>query len=63
MKRPFLKIGLLLVFGIVFLTGVQSFFNQKEIDLASERCLKAGGEPIVERDLLSLNYTFACHIK
>ncbi|MFC9540702.1 hypothetical protein ACFTQ7_12540 [Lysinibacillus sp. NPDC056959] len=63
MKRPFLKIGLLLVFGVVFLTGVQSFFNQQEINLASERCLKAGGEPIVERDLLSLNYTIACHIK
>ncbi|MCM3761429.1 hypothetical protein M3212_11605 [Alkalihalobacillus oceani] len=44
----------------VFLVGTQSYFNNKEISLASDRCSETGGAPKVERNLLSLSYTFSC---
>jgi len=55
-----LAIGSLLVLSGIFLIGVQSYYNQKEIKIASKLCLEKGGQPTIIRDYLALNYSFLC---
>ena len=53
-----LGIGTLLILSGIFLIGVQSHYNQKEIKIASKLCLENGGQPTIIRDYLALNYLF-----
>lgn len=46
---------------VMFLVGTQSYFNNKEIENASEQCYEIGGTPEVESDFLAMNYSFECH--
>ena len=48
---------------IVFAIGTQSFFSNKEINLASDKCYEAGGTPTVESSFLAVNYSFSCQVK
>lgn len=52
--------SLTIVMGI-FLLGMQSYFNNKEIENASDQCYEIGGTPKVESDFLAMNYSFECH--
>lgn len=45
---------------IAFLIATQSYFNNKEIRLASNGCFEQGGFPTVEITFLSLGYSFSC---
>lgn len=45
---------------VVFLIGTQSYFNNKEINFASDRCYEIGGTPKVESEFLALDYSFSC---
>lgn len=55
-------IGLALL-TTVFLIGSQSYFNNKEVNLASDKCYQKGGQPNVEMAFLTLNYSFSCDEK
>ncbi|MEK5231904.1 hypothetical protein MHB42_09025 [Lysinibacillus sp. FSL K6-0232] len=59
MKRG-IAIGALLILSGMFLIGMQSYYNQKEIQIASKLCLEHGGQPTIIRDYLALNYSFSC---
>ncbi|RRN67894.1 hypothetical protein EI200_21055 [Peribacillus simplex] len=49
------------LFGVAFLTSASSFFNTKEINLASTRCSEIGGEVILEiHNNLTSEYSFEC---
>lgn len=47
---------------IVFLIGIQSYFNKKEINLASDKCYGVGGMPKIESEFLALDYSFSCQL-
>ncbi|MEA0555193.1 hypothetical protein U1P98_15925 [Lysinibacillus irui] len=55
-----LAVGTLVILSGIFLIGVQSHYNQKEIKIASKLCLENGGQPKIVRDYLALNYSFSC---
>ena len=59
-KQLLLIIGILTPIVIVFLIGTQSYFNSKEVRLASEICLENEGAVIVEKTFLNLDYSFSC---
>ncbi|WP_067729829.1 hypothetical protein [Oceanobacillus damuensis] len=58
--KIFIAIGVLSFVTVAFLISTQSYFNNKEISLASDRCYEIGGMPKVESDFLNLNYSFSC---
>lgn len=58
--KSVITIGVLSLLAVVFIFGTQVFFNNKEINNFSEKCYENGGTPKVERDFLSLNYSFSC---
>lgn len=58
-RKIFVVIGTL-CFVVVFLIGMQSYFHNKEIRFASERCHEVGGTPAIESDFLALSYSFSC---
>ncbi|WP_026908338.1 hypothetical protein [Paucisalibacillus globulus] len=45
---------------ITFLISAQSYFNNKEISFASDRCYEKGGMPKIESDFFTLKYSFSC---
>jgi hypothetical protein len=49
------------LFVVAFLTIESSYFNTKEINLASTRCYEIGGEVILEiHNNLTSEYSFEC---
>ncbi|SER02630.1 hypothetical protein SAMN05216362_1412 [Piscibacillus halophilus] len=60
--KVLIAIGTLSFLMVIFLYGTQSYFNYKEINLASDRCYEIGGTPIVEKDFLTSNYSFSCNV-
>ncbi|SET63946.1 hypothetical protein SAMN05216389_11826 [Oceanobacillus limi] len=54
------SIGMSLFISVLSLICAQSYFNSKEIRLASDRCYEVGGLPKVSSDYLHLNYSFSC---
>ncbi|WP_110114940.1 hypothetical protein [Bacillus sp. CGMCC 1.16541] len=48
---------------IVFLIGVKSYFNNQELNVATDRCFEKGGQPNVEMTFLTLSYSFSCDEK
>ena len=55
-----LIVGGLTILMVTFLIGTKSYFNNKEINLASEKCFERDGNPVVDMDSLALNYSFSC---
>ncbi|SDH24533.1 hypothetical protein SAMN05192534_10321 [Alteribacillus persepolensis] len=55
-----IAISVLSIVTVAFLISTQSYFNNKEIRLASDKCYEIGGLPKVERDSLTLSYSFSC---
>ncbi|MFE0506806.1 hypothetical protein ACWF7H_17840 [Peribacillus butanolivorans] len=48
-------------FGVAYLTIESSYFNTKEINLASTRCYEIGGEVILEiHNNLTSEYSIEC---
>ena len=45
---------------VAFLISTQSYFNNKEIRLASDRCYEIDGMPEVQGNFLNLDYSFSC---
>lgn len=60
--KMFILIGVLALVTVIFLIGSQSYFNNKEIKNASEKCYEIGGTANVKMDLLSLSYSFSCEV-
>lgn len=58
--KMLIAIGALSFVMIAFLVSAKSYFNNKEISLANDRCYEIGGMPKVESDFLTLNYSFSC---
>lgn len=58
--KMIIAISVLSFVAVAFLISTQSYFNNKEISLASERCYDIGGMPKLESDFLHLNYSFSC---
>ncbi len=57
--KQLLLIGVLFFVVVAFLISTQSYFNNKEISSASDKCYESG-IPKVESDLFALNYSFSC---
>ena len=53
-------LGTLIFVMTVFLVMTQSYFNSKEISLANNGCLEAGGMPELQSSFLDLSYSFSC---
>ncbi|GAB1792824.1 MULTISPECIES: hypothetical protein [Priestia] len=53
----------ILVVGIALLIGTKSYFNNKEVNVASDKCYAKGGTPEVEMTFLTLGYNFSCEDK
>ncbi|PIC79415.1 hypothetical protein CSV75_12550 [Sporosarcina sp. P18a] len=45
---------------MAILITTQSYFNNKEIRLASEGCYEVDGIPELQGGFLNLNYSFSC---
>ncbi|GAA0289011.1 hypothetical protein GGQ92_002357 [Gracilibacillus halotolerans] len=60
--KMFILIGILTLVTVLFLIGTQSYFNNKEIELATDKCYEIGGTAKVKMDLLSLSYSFSCEV-
>ncbi|RHW41532.1 hypothetical protein D1B31_07360 [Neobacillus notoginsengisoli] len=60
MKKKTIGLIAVAAFVIVFLTGSQSYFNYKEINFATDKCLEIGGSPVVQSSFLALNFSFSC---
>lgn len=58
--KMLVAIGVLSFVMISFLVSTKSYFNNKEIGLANDKCYEIGGMPKVESDFLTLNYSFSC---
>jgi hypothetical protein len=55
-----IALGVLIFVTITFFIATQSYLNNKELRLASDRCYENGGYPKVESDSLTLHYSFIC---
>lgn len=62
-KNHIRTIGATALSVALFLIGTQSYFNNKEINNARDKCYEIRGTPQVESDFLKLNYTFTCSEK
>ena len=60
--KMFILIGILTLVTVFFLIGTQSYFNNKEIKLATDKCYEIGGTAKVKMDLLALSYSFSCEV-
>ena len=60
--KMFILIGVLTLVTTLFLVGTQSYFHNKEINYASDKCYEIGGSPKVKSDFLALNYSFSCEV-
>ncbi|WP_240377959.1 hypothetical protein [Bacillus piscicola] len=59
-NKLIILIGTLSFVMVAFLISTQSYFNSKEIRLASDRCYEIDGTPKVQADSLNLSYSFSC---
>ncbi|MEI4769984.1 hypothetical protein WAX74_10060 [Psychrobacillus sp. FJAT-51614] len=56
-----MSILVIALFGVIFTTIAISYFNTKEINLASIRCHEIGGKVILEiHNSLTSEYSFEC---
>ena len=60
MKVKILSIAAVSVLAAVILIGSLSYFNYREINLASDLCYEVGGSPKVESTFLAFHYSFSC---
>ena len=58
--RLYLSAAALVVLMSIFLVATKSYFNYKEINVASDQCYEKGGQPNVSMTALALNYSFSC---
>ncbi|TSB47912.1 hypothetical protein [Alkalicoccobacillus porphyridii] len=62
-RRIFVFLGSFIILMGLFLVASKIYFNSKEIRLASERCIEAGGVVNLEQSQFNLNYTFSCELE
>ena len=58
--KVYLSAAALVVLMSIFLVATKSYFNNKEINVASDQCYEKGGQPNVSMTALTLNYSFSC---